>query len=171
VRHHLELTKYDDLSVAISLQRQTLVDLANKNPDEQRYARVFLRRALNPKDLNLLFKNTGIEVTNVEGKVALPTSKTTLTVWFSDVQAHGADVEQALQHFEKMHENEVITRKNANRQQMTPSEREVSNDMFTSRKKLNMLKLKYVAVIVRSLVCLIRHKILNWWCPVKFSSE
>lgn len=142
VRHYLELKQDDDLSFAIAQQRQQLALLATTKPQEQRHAKVLFKRGLSSKALNDLLNgdNNAMTVTHVEGKVALPRSKTTLTVWFRDVQAHGANVQEALKHFEVLHGKEATARKNADKRKMTDGERDVTNDIFTSRKKLRYVE-------------------------------
>ncbi len=144
VRYHLELNQYDDVISAIAQQRQTLETLAANNPDEKRKARVFLKHGLTAKALNRLLADNPVTVTHVEGKVPLPQSQTTLTVWFRNIQSHGANVEEALNHFETLHQNEANKRQKTNHSKATKGELEVADDIFKTRKKLKYVEAEVV---------------------------
>ena len=156
IRHQLSINNTVDINAIMTQHSQELNDLAVKSPEEKRAATVYFNHGLSTKELASLLQYKSIIPIDTEAQVYLPKTKTTLTVWFKNIQSHGKTVTDALASFEALHRKEATKNKAKRNNQ---DDNDVEYDIYKMRKNLKYTELSIIGTN-QDLAALSNHTLL-----------
>ena len=133
LQHYLQTTKSFELTKANSNHSNQLIK-----------ARILFKQALSRHQLATLFSQQS-SIQHVEAQVALPNTKTTLTVWFRNISAYGHTIKTALVHFEQRHAHNVHQQSDLQHHNRSPADWDLIQDLKKTAKQLKYTEIEVIA--------------------------